>query len=84
MKSLKFNIQPTLCLGRSLRKMLLILGPLRAIPTSVRGFLGRLARNMEYEFAVKYVIDLFTQGAITRDEMLERIDELEKKFQKKS
>ena len=83
MRNLKLRKLPILDLGNSPpRKMLLILGPLRAVSPSIRGFLGRLIREMEYGFAVKYVIDLFTQGAISRDEMLARIDELERKFNK--
>jgi len=38
--------------------------------------------EMEYGFAVKYTIDLFTQGAIDKDEMLVQIDELERRFNK--
>ena len=84
MKSLKFNIRPTLCLGRLIRKMFYSFWvSVAVVPTSVRGFLGRLARNMEYGFAVEYIIDLFTQGAISRDGMLEKLDELEEKFNRK-
>ena len=84
MKSLKFNIRPISCLGRPLRKMLLVLGPLRRTPSSIRQFFEKLMHNMEYGFAIKYTMDQFTQGVISRDEMLWHIDELEEKFQKKS
>ena len=84
MKSLKFNIQHISCLGRPLRKMFSHFGSaVRGVPTSIQQFLGRLVREMEFGFAVRYTVDLFAGGVISRDEMLERIDELERKFQKK-
>ena len=84
MKSLKFNIRHISCLGRPARKMFLSfwVKVCRAVPTSIRRFLGRLAKDMEYGFAVKYTIDLFADSVISKDEMLERIDELERKFNK--
>ena len=71
-------------LGRPTRKMFFsfwvkVCG---AIPSSIRRFFERLMLNMEFGFAAKYTMDLFTKGVISRDEMLARIDELERKFNK--
>ena len=83
MRNLKLNEHHMSHLGRPLRKMFYSFWvSVAAVPASIRRFLGWLVREMEYGFAVKYVIDLFTQGAISRDEMLARIDELERKFNK--
>ena len=82
MENNKFNIRPISCLGRPLRKMLFILGPLRGVPTSIRLFFEQLMRSMEFGFAANYAMDLFIKGIINRDEMLARINELERKFNK--
>jgi len=83
MRSLKLNGCYMSHLGRPLRKMFCSFWvSVAAVPSSMRSLFARLAKTMEYGFAIKYVIDLFTQGAISRDEMLARIDELERKFNK--
>jgi len=84
MKSLKFNIRHISCLGYPVRKMFSFWVSVRGIPTSIKRFLEWLVHRMEYGFAVKATMGLFTQGHITREEMLERIDELERKFNRKS
>ena len=38
--------------------------------------------ELEFGFATNYTMDLFTRGIISRDEMLARISELERKFNK--
>lgn len=69
-------------LGRPLRKMVFIFGSVEGVSSSIRRFFEKLFHEMEFGFAVKYTMDLFTQGSISRDEMLERISELERKFNK--
>ena len=78
-----FNIRPISCLGCPLRKMFCSFWvSVAAVPTSIWRFFEWLALEMEFGFAVKYTIDLFTQKAIDMLEMLARIDELERKFNK--
>ena len=84
MGNLKLNGSYMSLLGYPARKMFYSfwVKACGVIPSSIRRFFEKLAHEMEYGFAAKYTIDLFVQGAITRDEMLTRIDELERKFNK--
>ena len=80
MKSLKFNIRPISCLGRPLRKVLFILGPLRGVPSSIRGFFERLMNYLELGYARNYIIEAYSNGIIDRDEMLRQMDEVEQRL----
>jgi len=69
-------------LGHRLAKCSSFWVSVAAVPSSIRRFFEKLMRNMEFGFAVQYTMDLFIEGAISRDDMLERISELEAKFNK--
>ena len=64
-------------LGHRLAKCSSFWVSVAAVPSTIRRFFEKLMLNMEFGFAAKYTMDLFTQGVISRDEMLQRIDALE-------
>jgi len=84
MENNKLDKHRLLHLGHPTRKMFLSfwVKVCRVVPSSIRRFFEWLMLEMEFGFAASHTMDLFIWEVISRDEMLARISELERKFNK--